>query len=99
MGRTACTELQCLYKGALYFYLYLVPVVNQLSSTNGKVKMFVRKPCFHVVFYKFYPQNGLIPPEICYNASLQDLKMNVSTIVSTQQFRSPVMPLSLFVGN
>jgi len=21
MGRTACTELQCLYKGALYLYL------------------------------------------------------------------------------
>ena len=24
MGRTACTELQCLYKGVLYFYLYLL---------------------------------------------------------------------------
>ena len=23
MGRTACTEHQCLYKGALYLYLYL----------------------------------------------------------------------------
>jgi len=23
MGRTACTELQCLYYGALYLYLYL----------------------------------------------------------------------------
>jgi len=23
MGRTPCTELQCLYKGALYLYLYL----------------------------------------------------------------------------
>ena len=22
MGRTACTERQCLYKGALYLYLY-----------------------------------------------------------------------------
>jgi hypothetical protein len=22
MGRTACTELQCLYKGALYLYLF-----------------------------------------------------------------------------
>jgi len=22
MGRTACTEPQCLYKGALYLYLY-----------------------------------------------------------------------------
>ena len=24
MGRTACTEPQCLYKGALYFYLTYV---------------------------------------------------------------------------
>jgi hypothetical protein len=24
MGRTACTELQCLYKGALYFYLICI---------------------------------------------------------------------------
>jgi len=24
MGRTACTEPQCLYKGALYLYLYLI---------------------------------------------------------------------------
>ena len=23
MGRTACTEPQCLYKGALYLYLYM----------------------------------------------------------------------------
>jgi len=23
MGRTACTEPQCVYKGALYLYLYL----------------------------------------------------------------------------
>jgi len=25
MGRTACTEPQCLYEGALYLYLLLVP--------------------------------------------------------------------------
>jgi hypothetical protein len=24
MGRTACTEPQCLYKGALYLYLYIL---------------------------------------------------------------------------
>jgi hypothetical protein len=28
MGRTACTEPQCLYKGALYLYLILPPFVN-----------------------------------------------------------------------
>ena len=26
MGCAACTEPQCLYKGALYLYLYLLPV-------------------------------------------------------------------------
>jgi hypothetical protein len=28
MGRTACTEPQCVYKGALYLYLYLVSSVS-----------------------------------------------------------------------
>ena len=27
MGHTTCTEPQCLYKGALYLYLYLTVVV------------------------------------------------------------------------
>jgi len=26
VGRTACTEPQCLYKGALYLFLFFVPV-------------------------------------------------------------------------
>jgi len=43
MGRTACTESQCLYKGALYFYLYLYyPAVFvaqwlRCCGTNRKV--------------------------------------------------------------
>jgi hypothetical protein len=32
MGRTACTDSQCLYKGALYLYLFLpLPSPSQLS--------------------------------------------------------------------
>jgi len=31
MGRTACTESQCLYKGALYFYLF---IYNYKPETN-----------------------------------------------------------------
>ena len=36
MGRTACTEPQCLYKGALYLYLYLLVVlVNSMKIYKG----------------------------------------------------------------
>jgi len=83
-----------------YRYQMLAPVVNQLSSTNWKLKkMFLRKPRFHFVFCKFYPQNGSVPPEVCYNTSRPDLKINVTTIVSTPRFRSPVMSLSFSMGN
>jgi len=34
MGRTACTEPQCLYKGALYLLLYR----NKLSNCQVKTK-------------------------------------------------------------
>jgi hypothetical protein len=29
MGRTACTEPQCLYKGDLYIYIYILPQVER----------------------------------------------------------------------
>ena len=40
MGRTACTEPQCLYKGALYLYFYQIPAqyvsaVTALDSYTG----------------------------------------------------------------
>jgi len=35
MGRTACTEPQCLYKGALYRYLYLSYSLLRLYSVNN----------------------------------------------------------------
>ena len=34
MGRTACTEPQCLYKGALYLYLYYRHAVLQTCNVN-----------------------------------------------------------------
>jgi len=35
MGRTACTEPQCLYKGALYLFTYCsINVFYSLDSTN-----------------------------------------------------------------
>ena len=36
MGRTACTEPQCLYKGALYLFFYLVHT-TLYCATNRKV--------------------------------------------------------------
>jgi len=46
MGRTACTEPQCLYKGALYFFFYLhntannsftLPVSSYLQAMNRPI--------------------------------------------------------------
>ena len=37
MGRTACTELQCLYKGALYIYFY---VADRKTRPNGNRHIF-----------------------------------------------------------
>jgi len=34
MGRTACTEPQCLYKGALYLYLYLFFPTGRTACTE-----------------------------------------------------------------
>ena len=42
MGRTACTEPQCLFKGALYLYLYLTYCGDE--SVSGLVSvLFVYK--------------------------------------------------------
>jgi len=30
MGRTACTDPQCLYKGALYLCFFLLDIISQL---------------------------------------------------------------------
>ena len=35
MGRTACTEPQCLYKGALYLYLFTVTLPIRNSSDHS----------------------------------------------------------------
>jgi hypothetical protein len=36
MGRTACTEPQCLYKGALYLYLTLLWMELSFRNKNGR---------------------------------------------------------------
>jgi len=43
MGRTACTEPQCLYKGALYLYLlHFIPILISLNNfmvTQNSMRM------------------------------------------------------------
>jgi len=51
MGRTACTEPQCLYKGALYLYL---TVELYLYSPYGRYGLY--RACRRVHF--FYTDHG-----------------------------------------
>ena len=45
MGRTACTEPQCLYKGTLYLYLYLnMDLVTFRVEVLQKLRRFCDKP-------------------------------------------------------
>jgi len=45
MGRTACTEPQCLYKGALYLYFYFATFLDTLN--------------FYYIFFKsYFDDNG-----------------------------------------
>ena len=37
IGRTACTELQCLYKGALYLYLRVPAIPDTLDHVSSKM--------------------------------------------------------------
>jgi hypothetical protein len=39
MGRTACTEPQCLYKGDLYLYFYYIETNNQIPLGGNEVKL------------------------------------------------------------
>ena len=36
MGRTACTEPQCLYKGALYLYHFTVGTTDMLGGDQKR---------------------------------------------------------------
>ena len=42
MGRDACTEPQCLYKGALYFYLYLKEPQRYVKGTRTLSILYVK---------------------------------------------------------
>ena len=55
MGQTACTEPQCLYKGALYLYLYCI--------THGDVLLYFLMVNDSIAWYKITQRNS---SPICY---------------------------------
>ena len=68
MGRTACTEPQCLYKGALYLYF----------TPNCVLRMCFRpiKPSGHYMYHKFNIQQFFVLPTQCIFEFCVDLKTN-----------------------
>jgi len=53
MGRTACTEPHCLYKGALYFYLYYIQYILHNSTYVShvcKIPVTLRR-CSEIIFH------------------------------------------------
>ena len=61
MGHTACTEPQCLYKGALYLYLLPAPPTILQSSLTSSCHLFLGLP-LNLVVPKFIYNTLLIIP-------------------------------------
>jgi len=65
MGRTACTEPQCLYKGALYIFTFLLYWksrqihIFQNNNSNGDSRTFKKREAL-VPSLKCYDQGGNI---------------------------------------
>jgi len=61
MDRTACTEPQCLYKGALYLYLYLYLYRDHMHEVTSSLL---------TVFYHMYENLNLKTSNIGIDLSL-----------------------------
>ena len=71
MGRTACTEPQCLYKGALYFYLYTclsahiygsnrrLPLVKVLEYLRFLLRFLIKNPCCPITNLQWVKTNTI----------------------------------------
>jgi len=59
MGRTACTEPQCLYKGALYFTLCHVDTMLAILMKLKVVKLFKKFVAFKVNYHSLSCKKGL----------------------------------------
>ena len=81
MGRTACTEPQCLYKGALSFHVsYVVLIVIQINE--------VRFSSVH--YFYFINLSGFISETACSSTQLLQLlqEITVSTFRASAHGRS-----------
>jgi len=69
MGHTACTEPQCLYKGALYLYLYVfvylcimemrMMIMMMMMMTVTSIFCFNSRKHVFMFFYQFKTYNEL----------------------------------------
>ena len=91
MGRTACTEPQCLYKGALYLYLYLNSPMDRTACTEPQ--------CLYIgaryLYLNLYSPYG---PYRLYTASvpLQRCTLTITTPLLTLWTVRPVQGLSTY---
>jgi len=92
MGRRACTEPQCLYKGAIYLYL-LQKMRFECRITKAKLKKHIRHT------WSLFFHNWLIPPDLvkCLRATLKNSPelrndLSVITICLTKPYVSRQPP-------
>ena len=63
MGRMACTEPQCLYKGALYLYLSLLKILKKENVTLNSLQVFLS--------FFFWGGGGLHVPQTYQNTPIK----------------------------
>jgi len=69
MGRTACTEPQCLYNGALYLYLYLYSPMVRTACTEPQC---LYNGALYLYLYLYSPMDrtACTEPQCLYNGAL-----------------------------
>ena len=69
MDRTTCTEHQCLYKGALYLYLYLYSPYGPTACTEPQC-LYNGELYLYLYLYSPYGLHGLYRASVLYNGAL-----------------------------
>ena len=64
MGRTACTEPQCLYKGAIYFYIYQITteVTYVSQEAEGRYHTVLQNTFNFALQYVYEKVQSMDPP-------------------------------------
>jgi hypothetical protein len=79
MGRTACTEPQCLYKGALYLYpMGSIHVMLGYRQVRAYVKRRTPVSCFKpniLSFYNFLNVKCNDAKNCCYSVSVRTVEL------------------------